>query len=378
MAWKDYKIPLLLLLAGLLLTGVATYYTLKRDNESIRLQLVSDIERYSTYLRAETERSLSLLTTLRGFLGAINIDRKVFFNIGQDALDSYPQLESIVWVPRVDAAQRQAYEQAEQVFSKGFEFREWVDGRFRKASERAYYYPVYYQLGGIDRDGMGLDLSAGRLGEHLDLIRDLGGEHMAVDMSPSFGDLLAGGDDPEHFLVVILPVYEWESETIVDRREAFKGFLIAGIHVMSLMDNYIHPERYRHIDYYVADVTSPDTTIIVNLHEDEVNPAARILDEYEYVHDFDIIGGRIWEVVAAPTRAYVKLLAISRWQSAALTGCLLSVMVAGYVLTLRARAYQVNLLVRKRTAELRTANHKLELLSRTDALTPRLICSTHE
>ena len=365
---KHYLVPAVLLLVGFAITYFQVESSRQDDLDKAKGTVGVDVELYSDYLRAETERSLTLLGTLSSFFTVTQVDHATFEKVSADALANYRHLQSLVWVPNVMANERQRYEQAAQKNYPGYEFKaKNKSGALITEQQQAYYYPIYYQRTRSASYGLGLNLSSGLLGKELNHIRDQGPGTFSVDIKPIFGDPSYDEEGAKNFLMIMMPVYVGEPKNLESYRSSFKGFLIGAIRIDSLINDYLNFERYKHLEITVSDITFPERTVYIALNEAE--KGSPILEEYLFNIEVPIVGGRVWLVEGVPTKNYVKLVVSGKWLLIAWIGLGGTFAITYYVYMLRARAVQVEEEVKARTRELSYVNRKLERLTRTDALT---------
>lgn len=364
---KHYWIPALLLLVGAMITFVLIDYAKQRELNQATRSVAVDTDLYTDHLTAETERSLTLLGTLRSFFSVSDVDRTTFDRVVIDALKDYRQLQAVIWVPRVTDDVRESYQERAQQQYPGYQFKVRNNvGQLESAPQSAYYYPIFYQKSRAVDFGLGLNLAVGLLGKELNYIRDQGPDHYSLDMKPSF-DALIGGVDAANYLMVMMPVYRGEPTGLEAYRESFKGFLIGAIHIDSIIDNFLSFNRYSELSILVSDVTNPDRKVFLTMHEPRSE--SELLSDFLYESEATIVGDRHWLIEGVPTKKYLQMVSTNEWMYIVWVGAIISLTIAGYVYNLRIRAEQVEEEVKARTRELSFANRKLERLTRTDALT---------
>ena len=365
---KHYSVPAILLFIGFAVTYILVDASRQNDLEEAKETVGGDVELYSDYLRAETERAQTLLVTLSSFFTVSDVDHATFEKVSADALANYRHLQSLVWVPNVMPGQRQSYEQIAQAVYPGYEFKaRSKQGALITELERPYYYPIYYQHTRSASYGLGLNLAKGLLGRELDHIRDQGPGSFSVDINPIFGDPSYDDEDAKNYLMIMMPVYTGKPSDLQSYRALFKGFLIGAIRIDSLINDYLNYERYKHLEITVSDITFPQRTVYIALNEAEKGSA--LLEAFSFNSEVSIVGGRTWLIEGVPTKNYVNLVITDEWWLLAWIGLGGSFVISFYVYMLRARAEHVEEEVKARTRELSYVNRKLERLTRTDALT---------
>ncbi|WP_101757491.1 diguanylate cyclase domain-containing protein [Oceanicoccus sp. KOV_DT_Chl] len=355
------KVTVLIFLVSVSATFYTAHYLYKKELSNALQLFHSDVEKYASFIKVESERSLTLLMTLKNLLEVSTIRRNGFDSLAEEALDNYPQLQGVAWVPLVAHADRARYEASKQETVPGFEFKEQNGEQLVTAGVKDFYLPVMYQLSrSKDTSSVGLDLSYGRFKTALE---ELGPENYLVDMLPDYSKELKKDEEAEYYLTVFMPIYQ-KNEI---GAQNFTGLLIGGISIQPLLANFLSDERHRHIDLVVADMTTDKRTFILNLSDDF--DESELLSEYEYVTEMQLAGDRRWVVMAEPTNQYMALVISNSWQSAIAIGLIINFLLPAYIYNLRTRNATVQRLVKEQTARLETANEKLEKLSRTDSLT---------
>ncbi|MBV9199115.1 MAG: CHASE domain-containing protein [Alphaproteobacteria bacterium] len=91
------------------------------------------------------EQEVFLEQLERSFTRPAPVSRADFQHLAKNLLRRFPTIQAVKWAPRVDLAERAAFEQAQQPDFPGFEIREIDPSRQpRRAAERDWYYPVTY------------------------------------------------------------------------------------------------------------------------------------------------------------------------------------------------------------------------------------------
>jgi signal transduction histidine kinase/CheY-like chemotaxis protein len=100
----------------------------------------------------------------RSFSGPAPLSRPDFHHLAQSLLQRVPTIQAVKWAPRVDPAQRAAFEAGQQADRPGFEIREFDSaGHPHRAGARPQYYPVtYVEPVAGNEPALGLDLASDR------------------------------------------------------------------------------------------------------------------------------------------------------------------------------------------------------------------------
>ena len=362
MGFRFDKVTLLIFLVGISVTLYTAHYLHQKDVDSALQLFHSDVERYASFLKVESERSLTLLNTLKNLLEVSTVRRNGFDVLAEEALNNYPQLKGMAWAPLVTHSDRERYELAKRESSPEFEFKKQQGDTLVRAPDKEFYLPVMYQLSRSSAPVfLGLDLYSGSFYEE---IKALGPGQFWIDMLPDTSGKVNAEGEVEFYLTVFMPTFHFNENT---QKQEFGGLLIGGVSIQPLLANFLANERQRHVDLVVADMTSADRTVILNMTDDE--DGGELLSEYEYISEMQLVGNRRWVIMAEPTSHFMDLVEPKSWVSAMIIGFAVNVLLAAYIYSLRTRNATVQRLVKQQTARLETANEKLEKLSRTDSLT---------
>jgi integral membrane sensor domain MASE1 len=135
----------------------------KWENEEALLEFRMQSQRVSDVLRATLDEQALLLGQLsRAFGNRAALNRQDFDDLVQQLLQRFPTIQAVEWAPRVEAAERAAFERAQQPEAPGFAIRERdASGRLRPAGDRRVFYPVTFidPLAGNEQ-ALGFDLTS--------------------------------------------------------------------------------------------------------------------------------------------------------------------------------------------------------------------------
>src|SRR5215831_8805354 len=325
-SWRHLQPLLLTLGVGIILALLA--YMLVWSLETRRLQ--------AEFSRAAEDHIVAVRTTLASYLEPLDaiaafhaatdhFDRQAYRTFVTPQLAHRPAISSLEWIPRVSQAQREAYEEAarKDQFADfdfaGFQFTErFRQGVMVRASERAEYYPVYYQEpiveGGI---ALGFDLGSNpaRL-EALLQARDTG--RMAATARVI---LVEETQEERYSTLVFRPVYQVgaATATLQERRHNLAGFALVVLRIGTVVAEALAQMTPQDITLTLYDASAPIGQQFLYRHEAGTSQAAFALGrgpvtaQRTGLHStgaFDV-GGRQWLLVAEPTRAY--LIAKQSW-----------------------------------------------------------------
>jgi signal transduction histidine kinase len=336
------------------------------------------------FSRAAEDHIVAVRTTLASYLEPLaaiaafhaatdRFDRQAYRTFVTPQLARRPAISSLEWIPRVTQAQREAYEAAarQDKFADfdfaGFQFTErFQQGVMVRASERAEYYPVYYQEpiveGGI---AFGFDLGSNpeRL-EALRQARDTG--HMTATARVILVEETQG---ERYSTLVFRPVYQAgaATTTLQDRRHNLVGFALAVLRIGVVVAEALAQMTPQDITLTIYDTSAPIGKQFLYQHETGTSQAAvplwrgPVTAQRPGLHStvaFDM-GGRQWLLVAEPTPAYLR--GKQGWYPWLALGSVLTLtaMLMVYLHANITRNARITLLVAERTAQLREASDAL-------------------
>jgi diguanylate cyclase (GGDEF)-like protein len=147
--WKcrSYTIAIPIVLTFAFFVGVFL-----KANQLEQKDSLSDFRQYSFQVAAQIKTQLEqqefVLEETAGFLNHdshTRVSSKHFQYFTQNALQRYPMIQAVSWVPKVNAANREAFELSQQHDFPGYAIRERnAEGAIQRAGSRQTYYPVTY------------------------------------------------------------------------------------------------------------------------------------------------------------------------------------------------------------------------------------------
>lgn len=227
---------------GLSLSLIA--FLLVRENEQSRfaIQFNALAAERINLLQQQIDRNLDTVVSLAAFFDSSReVERREFQIFAANLLSRHPSVRALEWLPRVPAAERDAYEQ--QARADGYpDFRISelsAQGDLVPASPRESYFPVFY-LEPIENNekAFGFDVASG-------LIR-----RQTLDKARATGELtttsaVALVQDPANHagFLVVLPIFAAQSSAEgPDRRpNALAGYVLGVFNVGSIVDAAIAP-----------------------------------------------------------------------------------------------------------------------------------------
>ncbi|MDH3663253.1 MAG: CHASE domain-containing protein [Alphaproteobacteria bacterium] len=255
-------------------------------------RFVAAAEQAANRLAHEIDLTLANLRALKGFYdGSVHVTREEF-RAFIHALRPRQAVQSLEWIPRVQAAARQDLERtAHEDGFADFQFREHnVEGTSIPATKRVEYFPVYYLEPFAGNEAMfGLDLGADPISlDALRRARDSG------DQTASGRVKLGQGPDDQYGILVFEPIYTEVALSLDARIEQLEGFARGVFRVTDLIRMAVPEDQFR---VTVLDLSAP-------LGERQIYPAVDIEESRPFRHAVTLnIADRDWSVRLAPASA---------------------------------------------------------------------------
>lgn len=359
--WLTFAVGLLLAVAAFNTVSDMRKHEAELAFEHTAAVRVAEIGR-QVYSEIEVVNSIAAFYHSSSF-----VDRREFNSFVRSFFHRYPGFKALEWVPRVDDADRPAFEQSARADGyDDFRFRELdSQGNVGPASRRDEYFPVFYvePFTGNER-ALGLDLGSNpvRLAA-LQAARDSG------ELTASERITLVQETAQEFAVLLFAPVYRGgeRPESLESKRENLAGFALgvlridnvaeaimaAAIESPILTDIYVFDEDAepdRQLLFVRRAGAAADTRPVLNLAE-----AKRGVSHYITMD----VGGRNWTVLARLSAEDAS----SRysWSPLAASVVVLLFMggLAGFLVSSANRALKTESLVELRTAELKEINTRL-------------------
>lgn len=362
-AWRI--VPLLVTLgAGIALSLIS--YSVARQIE--RERLAADFAQQAGALESNIHRSiganLEVLNSIRSFyLASEQVNAEEFGAFTKEALDHYPGIRLLGWCPRVDPAQLPRHLAEAPALRLGPAYRPRAP-QTRPSDHvrptRSDLYPLAFISPAHEGAGiLGIDLAG-----HRDCAKAM--QQAAAGDDPAATPPLQLEPGAPHFDgIVFLPLPRRSTAEVKNaaREKPVQGFAIATLRIGELMNHALAGIDLRGQEIQLYDQTSSgQSTLMFRSRQPAgeptgggstdlaIEPASRMLD----------VAGRRWLLVALPTPQYLDTVRrINTW-AVPLIGGVLTVLLAAYLHTLAWRAARVEAMVNQRTAELTSANTKLE------------------
>ena len=352
---------------GCVLSALATVWFERLEHATAEARFERAAFDRISAIRQSIDADLDVVRSVVSLYAASQVvDRDEFRAFVQPALAQYQSIQALEWIPRVPAAERQAYEEgARREGIAGFQITErGADGAMEPAADRAEYFPVYFvqPLQGNER-AVGFDLASNATRRAaLERARDSG------EMQASGRITLVQETGSQAGLLIFAPVYRNAAPrgTVEERRESLVGFVLSVFRIGDMIGTALS-------DLVLGRDMARASAIDLHVYDEDGEPGARLL--YASVthapHGDDITGeepappgleqsvavaGRQWNIVATPLDPDFDGGGVLQPWTVAVVGLAFTILVATYLTFHLNRARAIQRLVGERTAELRSAN----------------------
>lgn len=345
---------IVLAVAGMLFTLSVSAWLFRLDYRAAQQHFHQQVDGQARFLRSELRQNMEALYTLRDVIRyADSLPEIVFEDVAGAALQRNQLVQTLQWVPRVTAEKRSVFE---TTLGSGQRI-SYMDeaGQRLPSPPRPEYLPVKYIVPQSDHEMLrGIDMaSRPRRLAAMEAARDQGGLVMSAPLQMLHPDRFGKAG-----VIIALPVYTGRPDSVEQRRQALRGFVVAVIGIDSFVAR-IFPDMDQQRWLKIEDMDVQEGVLFQH-----GEPTA-----HRYQVMMQEFAGRQWQLEMSPgrgmLRAEISLLPLA----ALLVGTLMVVIVCGYLWLLQRRGQIVESLVEERTRELRDANQRLSSLSVTDPLT---------
>lgn len=307
------------------------------------------------------QSKFSILDSVRSFFESSEFVDREEFNSFTSSFSDFEGIFAIAWVPRVEDSQREEFEdQAEASGVPDFFIKEKTQaGDFVSAQKRPEYFPVLYidPYNDVNISILGFDCaSEPRRYQALVEARDTG-----YAVATERIQLVQDHQHVNSFLVFV-PLYKNEAplDTLQQRRESLKGFIVGAFHINTLVKRALSFTDIRHVSLYLYDISAPADEQFLCCYgpdsagADKVSDSASAVNPSSSLYRETVIdvGTRQWSVVCTPEKALYDLyITENSWAGLAI-GLLLTLSVYLYFLFSGRKTEAIQHLVAVRTEEL--------------------------
>jgi len=312
------------------------------ERQQSEILFKKNVDRYIQAIAAGIDDKIQILVALQAFFDAsTTVTREEFKIFNQPILKKIKAVQTLEWVPRVPAAEREAYEAAarEQGYAD-FQFWEYSETDARvPAAARSEYFPIYYvEPYESNEPVMGFDMaSRPRRWAAMNKAREFN-EIMATEklLKP-----LQGTPD-ESTVLFLAPVFDKQG------KNELKGFVLSVFHIAELVQDALKPyEMDPAINLCLNELT--DAGQWERLYCTGDDSAGNIAAEYGHQM---MVAGRLWKVKAVMKPDFVKTHSTGYPWGLFAAGLVLTSVGCLYLYSVMGRGAAVEALVENRTKEL--------------------------
>jgi PAS domain S-box-containing protein len=270
---QSYSIPFALLLLGLI-GAVLTFSSLqKSEHHQLQGMFEKTTKSWAGHVEHQFRFSLAALTSIRNSCSLFPLlQRNQFSVLSSTPLKEHKVFQSVAWVPRIPDTKRLSHE--ELVQGQGFPnftitaHDKSIDKLTRDTKRREYFPISYIVPPNTTQNRLGFNLASDPLWKAIMTRAMVSGA--AIPSAPiAFSK--NGARKKSFFLFT--PLYKKsKTETVMERRTHFRGFILGTIGFTSLVEAALGSLREKHYDFWLYDTTEHDQLVhVVNLSRTSLN-----------------------------------------------------------------------------------------------------------
>jgi PAS domain S-box-containing protein len=311
---KRYKVPLIIILAGMLLVAVLYQEGRKSALENLNKQFAVDAAtRAGIIINALTAHLIDLDALHRFYSASTQVERRQFTEFVAPTLKNRPGVQAFEWIPRVPQSERPRFEaEARRDGMQGYYFYQLDSkGNHVPVAPHEYYYPVYFvdPLAGNER-AVGFDLGANpaRLAA-LEKARDTGQPTVTGRIT------LVQETSAQAGFLIFIPVYRQETPIATEeqRRLALQGFALGVFRAGDTIETAIQPLPEKGLLTELVDLSPPaDESLLYRNDKEPRNLPVALWKKWlapavtlHYTHPFTF-AGRHWQLNIVAATSYVQ------------------------------------------------------------------------
>lgn len=341
---------------GLLITSAIAVRLYQLDGERIEREFQHEVNAYTLQVEQQLTRDIAVLRSVIALFDASDeVTRKEFHAFTRFLLAHYPSMRAVSWIPRVSAAEREAYEARGR--ADGFEAFEFTERREQgvmvRAGEREEYFPVYYlEPHEGNRAALAFDLASNPVRRRaLHETRDTGEPRATgrITLVQEPGD--------EWAVLIYIPMFHGAPASVAERRAGMRG-VISGVYRFrdAIMEAGVHQVDDRLIEMGLYDRLEDGELQL--LHSISTG-GGDLADTYRYIVPLQASIGREWVLVATPSLKYISVHRVGAPLSILIIGVLITGWLAYHLDRIAKRNFEVEQLVSRRTQEMRKQSEDL-------------------
>lgn len=297
-----YLAPLLILLLGLLLSGISFFYVDNWERNKVRLEFNREMDNHLSSLRREIDLNIQILYSIKSlFQASDKVTHSEFRTFVTPELQRYSSIQALEWIPRVSQEKRKQYEQeAQKAGYKDFRIKDRVkQGVMVPSKVRDEYFPVYYvEPFKRNKTAHGFDL-----GSEPKRLATLEEAAISGKMLATAAVRLVQEKKKQLGFLVFIPLYEQESQPEEKRVEQLTGFILGVYRIEDILKTAFDHLSTGELDIFIQLYDETDPAKKELLYQQRTKPEAKSVTEFEYSYPLDI-AGRKWKLIGYPTTSY--------------------------------------------------------------------------
>ncbi len=363
------RLSVILPMALIVIVSILLYFQMRNDlRQASQLQFDRRTDPLILALNKAKQTYLDNLYAIEGlFLASQHVDRHEFRQFVSGSLQRHPELQALEWVPRVPAAEKEAYQrQAHLDGLPGYQFVEKLaDGQMVPVGDRPEYFPIYYlePMAG-NQAALGFDLASNQTRRQaLDLARD-SGQPVA---SPRIRLLQETGE--QYGVLIVLPIYHQGQDisSVDQRRQQLHGYALGVIRIGDMVAAAWQDFDLADVHYRLRDMTAlkGSQLLLSNFVDDESEDvsgppdADRLSGKDIHSATYLDFAGRLWWLEFFPTAKFLDEVDSPEPRRLLLGGLLIASFLGAFILIIVGRSAMIAQIVKDRTEDLTSANAEL-------------------
>lgn len=346
---------------GLFFSFVSAISLYHSEKIAIEYEIQKDVGNTALSLSRELNISVELLYALRNQLTVLDdINQQHFSQFAQVAMSRHKNIQAMEWAQLITQEQKTEFESQIGQLSIVEQNK---NGDLVNVSKRDRYMPVRYVYPyPSNQPVLGFDLAS-----NLEIKK-------ALEMSWYRGVPIATPSfrfkqelaSPIGF-ILLLPVFTGDPETNAQRKQALRGFLLVRFDVKDIFEQAIKNTVKESINLELIDkgLNPKDKVIYRNL----VHFSGPVVSSFTFTSEPIFFAGRTWELRGIPSAHYVHSRLSQIPYIIFFVGMIIFCLLAYLLYILQHRALIIQQHVDAKTRQLRSANKKLEQMSKSDGLT---------
>ncbi len=377
LVWRGYIPIVLVALLGVLMTGLSFHEISKWEQQRVQNAFQEAAHDRILVIQRQIEYTLGLVQDLGSFVDASPwIGRREFRKFVNPALKRHDSILALKWVPRVTAAEYDAFvDKARQSFARFRITEQNGQGQMSGASARSEYFPILYvQPYQLNKELLGFDLASDEAQlKALMAAADAGEKQVSAPVS-----IYQDGFEKTRF-AVYLPVYrktgivDQESSDDEDkladsaeqRRQQLRGIAIGVFQIGDIVEQALARFTPGGVEIRIYDTSSKNQRRLLYHHASRSRTEPSHLGDeqtgtgnaWEFTEILDV-ANRHWSVVCHPIAGRFQPDPWSGWIVLA-GGLAFTTLLSIYLTTLVGQAAKVKRLVGDRTELLVKTNNAL-------------------